>query len=965
MSSFLTQSVNQNLKILLISQGSTLASAVNHYLQNNQIQVFEITTQDLTQNSQTLEKIQKEGFYKIIWIYSFDGCLSEEYQLIGKILNQRKEPKLIISRALTPIKTQEKIFSKWKQKAKRHCDFNCYIAKKFPKSKTICGLNVILHKSKLDEPIRSTLLNISLNEVLNPNLELRLQSSTDFFKVLKKQMFKPVKEQLIVKGNKIKFFTICQKIKQLHQRYYQSQLEIIGVSVKKTSLICQKEWAEVEIKVDLDQIIDPQVRLIPDYISLIEKDRKELGQRTSRGFKTEIVAIDNKSKDKLKQQKRMPKIIEESVLSISSASTKSKPKENVDYELRQIFTNDRVEKKVERRVKKASIIFKIRQKTKHKKLVFWIGLIVVLIGTFLGVNLAALSFNYKKSQQEFIKFTQNFKDVDSTSKKNLLFLDKQTQLLSKVFDISIIKNSQNLIKLYQKISRAQKQTQDLSKARVGLYQRLFGKNDQELSELIPQLTQATEKLYQELSLLQAELKTSKKKVFNPQQQQQLNQFEKELIEYRKHLAKTQKLNPLLSQLLAKEEKRNYLIILQDNQEIRPTGGFIQAVASVTLKRGQVIDDQIINVNEIDSQLSGKIDAPSEVKTLLGEENLYLRDANWDPDFPSTANRISWFYKQTINKQVDGVIGINLFLVKELLKDWGELTVINYEEKITSNNLFERLNYHANEEKDRELKQNFQVSVLETVLNKLKTLSKEETKTALMILATSLENKETLFVPSSEKFAPTFETLGWTGSIVQPNCPGEFNQATQCLIDSVYQVEANVGVNKVNPYISRKVNHELSIEAGEKISHLRKVSFTNKAKSKFWPLGTYKLYLRLYFTPEAKMGVIKLNGKPILKDKTVSYLDHNKKVVGTLIEVPPDSTRQLIFNYTTPYQVNQGDSYMFFDQNQPGVKYEANTLIVKHSSTLIPELVAPQADVEGNLILFDQQKNSHNFVGLQF
>jgi hypothetical protein len=965
MSSFLTQSVNQNLKILLLSQGSTLASAVNHYLQNNQIQVFEIITQDLTQNSQTLEKIQKEEFYKIIWIYGFNGCLSEEYQLIGKLLKQRKEPKLIISKALTPIKTQEKIFSNWKKEADRLSSFNAYIGEKFSESKTVCGLDVVMHKSKLDEPIRSTLLNINLNEIINPNLEVRLQSSTDFFKVLKKQMFKPVKEKMIVRGSKINFLTICQKIKQLHQRYYQSQLKIVNKSVKSKRVKCQDKWIKAEIKVDLDQIIDHQVRLIPDYISIIEKDRKELGQRTSRALKTEVVAKGNQTKNKSRRPKKPPKIIKESVLSISSASTKSEPKENVDHELRQIFTNDRVEKKVERRVKKASIISKIRQKTKHKKLVFWIGLIVVLIGAFLGANLGVLSFNYKKSQQEFIKLTQNFKDSDTPNKNNLLFLDKQTQLLGKIFDISIINNSQNLIKLYQKISKAQKHIQDLSKARVGLYQRLFGKNDQELTELIPQLTQSTEKLYQELSLLQAELKTSKKKVFNPQQQQQLKQFEKELIEYRKELAKTQKLNPLLSQLLAKEDKRNYLIILQDNQEIRPTGGFIQAVASATLKRGQVIDDQIINVNEIDSQLSGKIDAPSEVKTLLGEENLYLRDANWDPDFPSTANRISWFYKQTVNKQVDGVIGINYFLVKELLKDWGELTVVNYEEKITANNLFERLNYHANEEKDQELEQNFQVSVLETVLNKLKTLSKEETKTALNTLAKSLENKETLFVPSSEEIAPTFEALGWTGSIVQPNCPGEFNQATQCLIDSVYQVEANVGINKVNPYVSRKVTHELSIKAEDKISHLRKISFNNKAKSKFWPLGTYKLYLRLYFTPEAKMNTIKLDGKPISKDKIVSYLDHNKKVVGTLIEVPSDSKRQLIFNYTTPFQVNQKDSYMFFDQNQPGVEYEANSLIVKHSSTLTPELVAPQADVEDNLILFDQEKNSHNFVGLHF
>lgn len=486
----------------------------------------------------------------------------------------------------------------------------------------------------------------------------------------------------------------------------------------------------------------------------------------------------------------------------------------------------------------------------------------------------------------------------------------------------------------------------------------------EIAKLLTRKAAAETKAYDLLSMLQAEMKNVNLATFDPKQQKELKRFQERLVELRKQLVKQQQLQPLLPDLLGLEGKRVYLVVLQDNQELRPTGGFIQAVAVITVNGGQIIDKQVFNASQIDQQMLGALDAPAEVKMLLGEDKLFLRDANWDPDFPTTAERVSWFVKEILNKQVDGVIGLNYFLIEDALSVMGEVEVNNYGEIVTAANLYERLNLHAAEEQNQQLVENFQVSLLTTLLQKVPQLSINQQLGLFNVFRRSLEQKQTLISLSSKSQNQTLKTLDWTGSVVEPNCPPEFNSEDQrCWVDPVYQVETNVGINKVNPHVTRNVIHQVEISK-EGVKHQRKINYNNLARSRVWPLGEYRVYLRFYLSTGATQEVVTVDGQELPDDQMYAYMDHGRKVVAFLLTVPALSEREVLLSYRLNQRLQPGDAYLLFNQRQPGVEYAGLGINFKLSPDLRPELVAPQADVQDNMILFEPDEFGHDFVGVK-
>src|SRR5258706_2402473 len=102
---------------------------------------------------------------------------------------------------------------------------------------------------------------------------------------------------------------------------------------------------------------------------------------------------------------------------------------------------------------------------------------------------------------------------------------------------------------------------------------------------------------------------------------------------------------------------NYLVVTQDKNELRPTGGLITALDVFTFERGKLTNKTIVNTKDTDKLLKGQIDPPQALIKYLGQNNWKLADANWDPDFRTTAPKIEWFLQNEMNQPVDGVITV--------------------------------------------------------------------------------------------------------------------------------------------------------------------------------------------------------------------------------------------------------------------------------------------------------------------
>ena len=131
----------------------------------------------------------------------------------------------------------------------------------------------------------------------------------------------------------------------------------------------------------------------------------------------------------------------------------------------------------------------------------------------------------------------------------------------------------------------------------------------------------------------------------------------------------------------------YLILFQNNMELRPTGGFIGSFSIISFDKGRMTEIVVNDVYSADGQLKGHVDPPEALRIHLGEGGWYLRDANWDPDFSISADKIEWFLDKEINTKVDGVIAIDLSFVQKLLKITGPINLVDFSKTITAENIY--------------------------------------------------------------------------------------------------------------------------------------------------------------------------------------------------------------------------------------------------------------------------------------
>lgn len=139
-------------------------------------------------------------------------------------------------------------------------------------------------------------------------------------------------------------------------------------------------------------------------------------------------------------------------------------------------------------------------------------------------------------------------------------------------------------------------------------------------------------------------------------------------------------------LLGNESEKKYLIIFQNNDEIRATWWFMWSLATVTIKEWKVInfikDDIYAYEWEINKVYPKKAPAPEWLNKIT--DTFGLRDSNYFIDFESSSTSINFFLNK-INKNVDWIIYINQNTILDFLKYNSWVNFPKLDETITEEN----------------------------------------------------------------------------------------------------------------------------------------------------------------------------------------------------------------------------------------------------------------------------------------
>ncbi|MBI2033143.1 MAG: DUF4012 domain-containing protein [Candidatus Levybacteria bacterium] len=126
---------------------------------------------------------------------------------------------------------------------------------------------------------------------------------------------------------------------------------------------------------------------------------------------------------------------------------------------------------------------------------------------------------------------------------------------------------------------------------------------------------------------------------------------------------------VLPSLLGESKEKKYLVIFQNDKELRPTGGFITAYAIFSVDKGVIHVDRSDDIYNLDNQIPRKAKAPEPIlKYLPKVAQFNLRDSNLSPDFVDSMQTFMEMYNKAANKvPVDGVIGLDTHVLVSTIK----------------------------------------------------------------------------------------------------------------------------------------------------------------------------------------------------------------------------------------------------------------------------------------------------------
>lgn len=340
-------------------------------------------------------------------------------------------------------------------------------------------------------------------------------------------------------------------------------------------------------------------------------------------------------------------------------------------------------------------------------------------------------------------------------------------------------------------------------------------------------------------------------------------------------------------------KKTYLILFQNNLELRPGGGFIGSFGLLTFEKGRLTKILVDDIYNLDGGLKEVIAPPTEFITDLGQSRLYLRDSNYEPDFPTSARLAQTFYKKEAGESVFGVLALDLSGSAKLLQAVGGLDLPEYGEKVDGNNLFEKAISHAevNFFPGSQGKKNYLTSLQNQLFNKIFYVSKQDWPSLVAALAESLKTKHLLIYSQEPELFSYLASENWSGVLPRgkENQEGVFH-------DFLATVESNMGANKANFYLQRKFKLETQIGKEGGVSHRLRINYQNNSPSDVFPAGKYKNRFKIYLPLGAKLTRA-LFSETDISSSFQSFSDYGRTGYSTLLVVEPRQQKTLILEYT--------------------------------------------------------------------
>ena len=585
--------------------------------------------------------------------------------------------------------------------------------------------------------------------------------------------------------------------------------------------------------------------------------------------------------------------------------------------------------------------------------------LVGLYGSFFGrIWMTAQAIGESKSlieardKENLVKLADKNLARIETLKKELMWMSGNGTFFS-------YKGYGEVLRVLETVWQTEKEMADFFEQSMSLSEAVFGEEEIDWQETKKEMTDKLSYLENQLGMIEA--RTGGDWSFLPGRFKTIvSDRAKEAREWRQLVTSIVKSVDVFYYLLGADgARRDFLVLLQNEAELRPNGGFIGSYGVMSVENGRFLSFDIGDIYDIDGQLKGHVEPPKQIKEILNEPSWYLRDANWQASFPESAKDIDWFFKKETERNIDGIITIDLAVAKNLVGAVGEVWVADFNEKVTSDNLYDQAQFHSESGffAGSRQKSMFLGKLAGQLMEEIKTAKDYEQIEIVKAMLNSLESNDMQVWVKDKDMKVKLADLGWDGSMYSGGCGME-----NCLADYLYVVEANLGVNKSNYFLRRGM--EMTIDVSNRaVSRVLKINYENTSRSTAWPGGDYKNYMRVYLPKDINIAEVAIydsldkTNKKVLGEEEIEISNkYDKKELAFLMTVPVTKKRTVEIRYTSQIDLNIGDefTYLNYIQRQSGYGDTSLVSLVSFPEDWLPVQVDPAATVVNGKLLFSQQ-----------
>jgi hypothetical protein len=461
------------------------------------------------------------------------------------------------------------------------------------------------------------------------------------------------------------------------------------------------------------------------------------------------------------------------------------------------------------------------------------------------------------------------------------------------------------------------------------------------------------------------------------------------------------------ELFGNNGQRKYLIVFQNNHEMRATGGFIGSYGLLETSQGKVDRLKIEGIYNPDGQLKVDVVPPRPIQKISAGWSTH--DANWFPDFPKSAEKLAWFYEKTGGPTVDGVIAVTPVLLQKMLEVTGPIEMVEYNKIITSKNVIREIqqevevDYKKNIEKTNILntnssgqeKNNDPKKILADLTPILfsKFFDLDNPKQAgkiIKILLDTLKEKHVLINFKGANIQNIVSVQDWSGEILRTEK------------DYLMVINSNINGYKTDGVIEEEIKHQAEIQADGSIIDTVVITrkhnggnteyeWWNKVNSNYMrvyvPQGSKLIsaeghtrevdnerlnYDKLGFQIDADVKAEE-NYMEIDKDSgTRIYDESSKTVFANWVYVSPQERVTVVYKYLLPFKViltdKKNNRYSLLVQKQSGstnseIKSEIEFPFAWNTTWVEPKKL--KLDKRNGKLLFNHILDTDQFIGAVF